>query len=67
MKGAEVRALRDDEVTVELARLRQKLFTLRCQGVTEKVEDTSQFSKLRRDIARLLGEQSRRAREGVSV
>lgn len=61
MKGNEVRAMRDEEIKLELAKLRNELFDMRSQAVTEKVEDTSKFSKLRKDIARLLTEQHRRA------
>jgi ribosomal protein L29 len=46
---------------VELNRLRGRLFTLRSQGVTEKVEDISEFTNARRDIARVLTEQTVRA------
>lgn len=60
MTGAEVKALRDEEIGIELKRLREKLFTLRSQTVTEKVEDTSQFLKIRRDVARLLTERNAR-------
>ena len=63
MNGSEVRALTEDEITVELERLRKQLFTLRTQSVTDKVEDTSQYGKIRRDIARILGEKTRRAIE----
>ena len=62
MTGKEVRALSDEEIRVELGRLRRSLFTLRTQSVTEKVEDNSQFRKVRRDIARLLTERNARAR-----
>ena len=61
MNGTEVRALSEDEITVELERLRKQVFTLRTQSVTDKVEDTSQYGKIRKDIARLLGEKARRA------
>lgn len=61
MTGAEVRALKDEEIAVELDRLRGSLMALRNKGVTEQIEDSSQFGKIRRDIARLLTE--RRARE----
>jgi large subunit ribosomal protein L29 len=61
MTGKEVRKLSGEEITVELKRLRSRLYTLRSQTVTEKVEDNSQFGNVRRDIARLLTE--RRARE----
>ena len=37
-----------EEIQVELARLRTRLFDLRSQVVTVKVEDTSQFRKRRR-------------------
>ena len=61
MTGAEVRKLNDEEITVELRRLSRKLYDLRSQTVTEKIEDTSQFGKIRKDMARLQTE--RRARE----
>jgi large subunit ribosomal protein L29 len=35
------------------AELRQELFELRTQLATEKVKDTSQFQKVRKDIARI--------------
>lgn len=60
MTGNEAKALKNEEIEVELGRLREKLFTLRTQSVTEKVEDNSQFRKVRRDIARLLTEQRAR-------
>ena len=61
MTGQEVRALTDEEITIELDRLRGRLFDLRQQVVTDKVEDNSQFGKIRRDIARLKTEQRSRA------
>lgn len=57
----DVRKMRDEEIGIELKRVREKLFTLRSQTVTEKVEDTSQMRKLRKDVARLLTE--RRSRQ----
>ena len=38
----------------ELNKLRRKLFELRTQIVTEKVEDTTQFRKNRKEIAQIL-------------
>src|SRR5690606_10190122 len=61
MTGEEVRKLKDEEIALEVRRLREKLYTLRTQAVTEKVEDLSQFTKIRRDVARLLTERSARA------
>jgi len=61
MTGAEVKALKDEEIAVELERLRGSLMALRNKAVTEQIEDSSQFGKIRKDIARLLTE--RRARD----
>lgn len=62
MNGAEVKAMKTAEIAEELGRLRAKLFALRNKSVSEKIEDGSQFGKIRRDIARLLTEQTARAR-----
>jgi len=64
MTGKEVRAMRDQELTDALKEQRARLFQLASQSVTEKVEDTSSRAKVRRDIARLLTEQSARASRG---
>ena len=50
----DLNTLRADEVAPELARLRKELFELRGKAVTEKVENTAGFRKIRRDIARVL-------------
>ncbi len=63
MKAKEVHKLSDEEIDVEVARLRQRTFELRTQAVTEKIEDTTQFGSTRRDIARLLTEQNARRRK----
>jgi large subunit ribosomal protein L29 len=60
MNGEEVRKMSDEELVVELARLRRHLYDLRSQAVTEKLEDTAQLSATKRDIARLLTEQRAR-------
>ena len=60
MTGSEVRKLNDEEITVELGNLRGKLLALKNKSVSEKIEDTTQFGNLRRDIARLLTEQTAR-------
>jgi large subunit ribosomal protein L29 len=65
MKAAEVKKLRDDEIAAEAARLRKKLFELRVQTVTEKVKDTAQFSKNRKDLARVLTERSARRKKAT--
>jgi len=60
MKAKEVHKLSDEELDIEVDRLRKRQFELQTQAVTEKIEDTSQFPKIRRDIARLLTEKSNR-------
>ncbi len=61
MTGSEVRKLNDEEITVELGNLRGKLLALKNKSVSEKIEDTNQFGNMRRDIARLLTEQTARS------
>ena len=61
MTGSEVRKLNDEEITVELGNLRGKLLALKNKSVSEKIEDTTQFGNMRRDIARLLTEQTARS------
>ncbi|GIK18150.1 MAG: 50S ribosomal protein L29 [Leptolyngbya sp. PLA2] len=60
MTGPEIRRMKDEELTIELRTLREKLFRMRTQAASEKIEDTSLFRKVRRDIARLETERSRR-------
>lgn len=60
MTGEEVRKMTDDEIKLELGRLRERLYGLRVQAVTEKIEDVSKFGKIRKDIARVLTERNRR-------
>ncbi len=66
MKAKEAHKLSDEEVKEEVVRLRRHLFDLRTQAVTEKIEDSSQFGKVRRDVARLLTERRRREIERQS-
>jgi large subunit ribosomal protein L29 len=49
LKEKETPALKE-----ELNNLRKKLFELRTQAVTEKVEDTSQFRKSKKEVARIV-------------
>jgi len=61
MKATAVHKLGDEELTIEVDNLRKKLFELKTQGVTEKIQNTSQYGKIRKDIARLLTEQTLRS------
>jgi large subunit ribosomal protein L29 len=60
MKASETHKMKDPELREELGRLRQQLFELRSQAVTEQLENPRQLKNLRRDIARLLTEQRQR-------
>ncbi len=60
MKINEVQQLNDDELNVELDRLRRHLFDLRSQAVTEKLENPAMIIKARKDVARILTVQRQR-------
>lgn len=60
MKAKEVHKLSMEEISIEVGRLRKQLFELRTQAVTEKIENTSQFAAVRKDLARLLTEKNSR-------
>lgn len=60
MNGKEVRDMQDEALKLELLKARNALYDLNSKSVTAKVDDTSKFKKLRQDIARMLGEQTRR-------
>ncbi len=60
MKADEVHKMSDQELNVELGRLRRQLYDLRSQSVTETLKDSMSIRNSRRDIARVLTEQRRR-------
>jgi large subunit ribosomal protein L29 len=53
MKAAELRAKSPDELQQELSALLKAQFSLRMQKATQQLNNTSQLSKVRRDIARV--------------
>jgi len=53
MKASEFREMNPDELEGELDTLERRLFDIRSQAVTEKLEDPSLLTKTKRDIARL--------------
>lgn len=63
MKALEVHRMTGEEIDVELDRLRRRLYDLRVQAATQKIENPSLFRKVRRDVARLLTEQNARLRK----
>jgi len=62
MKPADVRKLSSDDLKGEATRLRREIFDLRCQSSTEKIADNSRIGKARKDLARVLTEQTSRAK-----
>ncbi len=60
MKPAEIRELTEDELRRGLEENRRELFNLRLQGQTGQLENTDRIRLVRRDIARLLTEQTAR-------
>jgi ribosomal protein L29 len=59
-KRNEVHKMTDEELGIEVKRLRLQLHTIRSQFVTEKVEDSSRYGKTRKEIARVMTEQNAR-------
>ena len=60
MKAIETHKMTDEELKVEAENLRRRLFELRAQAVTEKLENPRQMGNIRRDIARILTERRTR-------
>jgi len=67
MDMREIRKLGSDEIDIEVTRLRRRLFDLRTQTVTEKIQDTAQFGEAKKDIARLLTEKRARRTAGSTA
>ncbi len=53
MKIDEIRGMNTEELSDQIETLKRKIFDLRCQKVTEKVEDTTLIGQLKKDIARI--------------
>ena len=60
MEMNEIKKMNDEDLGLESARVRRALFNLKSQVVTEKIKDSSQFGKMRVELARLLTEESSR-------
>lgn len=53
MKIKEIREHSSEQLETELAASERRMFELRSQGVTEKIQATSEVGKARKDIARI--------------
>lgn len=61
IKKEELHKMSDPEIVEETQRLRDRLYELRQQSVTEKLENNREPGNIKKDIARLLTE--KRSRE----
>jgi large subunit ribosomal protein L29 len=53
VKAKQLREMTQDELQMSLADLEKRLFDLRSQAVTEKLENSKSIINVRRDIARI--------------
>ena len=53
MKSGDVRAMSEDQLGEELAKLKKEQFNLRFQKATGQLANTSRVRQVRRDIARI--------------
>ncbi|CAB1370283.1 50S ribosomal protein L29 [Denitratisoma oestradiolicum] len=53
MKASDLRQKNEAELEKELLDLRRAQFSLRMQGATQQLSNTSQIGKVRKDIARV--------------
>jgi large subunit ribosomal protein L29 len=54
MKIKDLREMNPDELEDEASQMRKRLFEIRTQAVTEKLENPATITKTKRDIARVL-------------
>ena len=61
MKNKEIRELSDAELVTKIADLKREKLNLKIQSRTGQLEKTARVREVRRDIARILTEQTARA------
>ena len=54
MKSKEINKLSDDELENKLNKLKKDLFNMRFKRANGPLEDTSKFSQVRKDVAKIL-------------
>ena len=54
MKVEEIRKMSDEELSSELASLKEELFKLRFQQATNQLDNPAQIAQVKRDIARVM-------------
>ena len=60
MKWSDVKALTDDQLSDEIAKLKKEQFNLRFQKASGQLEKTARVRQVRRDIARLRTSETQR-------
>lgn len=65
MRPGELRELTDEEIEEKVDELKEKLFNLRFQKATGELDNTAEFKKTKKDIARV--KTIKREREGEGV
>jgi large subunit ribosomal protein L29 len=65
MKINDVRDMKTEELHAELDRMRRRLFDLRAQAVTEKLENPHQLTAAKRDVARIFTVLQERGETGI--
>lgn len=68
MKPAEICEMTGEELNLAVRKHRQEILDLRLQGQTGQLENTARVRQAKKDLARLLTEQTARAqRQGVTA
>lgn len=65
MRPGELREMTDEELEEKAGELKEKLFNLRFQKATGELDNTAEFKKTKKDIARVKTIQRERELEGV--
>jgi len=60
MKNKEVNKLSKDELDRKLNQIKKDLFNMRFKSTSGPIEDHSNFSKLRRDVAKILTKKNKK-------
>jgi large subunit ribosomal protein L29 len=63
MNSAELKTIDNADLMVRVDKLKEELFGLKVKSATEALQNPARIGQIRRDIARLLTEQSRRRQE----
>ena len=54
MKAKEIKKLTNDELETKLNKLKKDLFNMRFKKTSGPIEDTSKFSQIKKDVAKIL-------------